>query len=95
VAICHVYSSRKEDAQRAERQQLAQLGSMYDIDECLRYAMSGRLAHQVHALAKRLYADLIVVGTHGRHGLDLARGNVANAVLHGATCDALSVRLAA
>ena len=95
VAICHIYSSRKEDERRAERRQLAELGSMYEIDENLHYAMGGRLAHQIHALAKRLYADLIVVGTHGRHGLELAKGSVANAVLHGATCDALSVRLAA
>lgn len=95
VAICHIYSSRKEDDRRSERQQLAQLGSMYEIHENLRYSMSGRTAHQIHTLAKDLHADLIVVGTHGRQGLELAKGSIANAVMHGATCDAMSVRLAA
>ncbi len=38
--------------------------------------------------------DLIVVGSHGRHGLALLLGSTANAVLHGAPCDVLAVRLA-
>ena len=95
VALCHVYSSRKEHERRRERQQLAQLGSLYDVDECLVYSKVGRVAHEIHALAKELYADLIVVGTHGKHGMELAKGSMANAVMHGAKCDALSVRLAA
>lgn len=38
-------------------------------------------------------ADLIVVGSHGRHGLALLLGSTANAVLHGAKCDVLAVRI--
>ena len=38
-------------------------------------------------------ADLIVVGSHGRHGLALLLGSTANDVLHGAPCDVLAVRL--
>ena len=37
--------------------------------------------------------DLIVVGSHGRHGLALLLGSTANAVLHGASCDVLAVRI--
>ena len=37
--------------------------------------------------------DLIVVGSHGRHGLALLLGSTANDVLHGAPCDVLAVRL--
>lgn len=43
--------------------------------------------------AERLEVDLIVVGSHGRHGLRLLLGSTANAVLHGASCDVLAVRL--
>jgi universal stress protein A len=43
--------------------------------------------------AKRLNVDLIVVGSHGRHGIRLLLGSTANAVLHGAECDVLAVRL--
>ena len=37
--------------------------------------------------------DLIVVGSHGRHGLALLLGSTANDVLHGAPCDVLAVHL--
>ncbi|MBK8181540.1 MAG: universal stress protein [Candidatus Competibacteraceae bacterium] len=43
--------------------------------------------------AKEHKADLIVVGSHGRHGLALLLGSTANAVLHGAPCDVLAVRI--
>lgn len=43
--------------------------------------------------AERVKADLIVVGSHGRHGVRMLLGSTANAVLHGAKCDVLAVRL--
>ena len=43
--------------------------------------------------ARDHHIDLIVVGSHGRHGLALLLGSTANDVLHGAPCDVLAVRL--
>lgn len=43
--------------------------------------------------AKELGVDLIVLGSHGRHGIRLLLGSTANGVLHGAHCDVLAVRL--
>ena len=43
--------------------------------------------------AEQLKADLIVVGSHGRHGLSLLLGSTANAVLHHAHCDVLAVTI--
>jgi universal stress protein A len=37
--------------------------------------------------------DLIIVGSHGRHGVGLLLGSTANAVLHHAKCDVLAVRI--
>lgn len=37
--------------------------------------------------------DLIIVGSHGRHGIRLLLGSTANAVLHSAKMDVLAVRL--
>lgn len=37
--------------------------------------------------------DLIVVGSHGRHGLAVLLGSTANAVLDAAPCDVLAVRI--
>jgi universal stress protein A len=45
--------------------------------------------------AAQRQVDLIVVGSHGRHGLALLLGSTANAVLHGAPCDVLAVRIRA
>lgn len=44
--------------------------------------------------AEKLKADLIVVGSHGRHGIQLLLGSTANAVIHHAHCDVLAVRIA-
>ncbi|MGJ8687539.1 MAG: universal stress protein [Spongiibacteraceae bacterium] len=38
-------------------------------------------------------ADMIVLGSHGRHGIGLLLGSTANAVLHRANCDVLAVRI--
>ena len=37
--------------------------------------------------------DLVVVGSHGRHGLALLLGSTANGVLHGSPTDVLAVRV--
>jgi universal stress protein A len=43
--------------------------------------------------SQKLGVDLIIVGSHGRHGFRLLLGSTANAVLHGAKCDVLAVRV--
>ena len=48
--------------------------------------------NQIHSL-EEAGADIIVVGSHGRHGLALLLGSTANGVLHGASCDVLAVRV--
>jgi len=49
--------------------------------------------HEITRVAKELNVDLIVVGSHGRHGLQLLLGSTANGVLHLAHCDVLAVRV--
>ncbi|RKZ88974.1 MAG: universal stress protein [Gammaproteobacteria bacterium] len=49
--------------------------------------------HDIVRLAQENNADLIVIGSHGRHGIKLLLGSTANAVLHHAQCDVLAVRL--
>ncbi|WP_409281515.1 universal stress protein [Pseudomonas defluvii] len=53
----------------------------------------GQPRQEIHELAKKQGCDLIVVGSHGRHGLALLLGSTSNDVLHGAPCDVLAVRL--
>ncbi len=57
------------------------------------YIVSGHTESEIHRIAKQDEADLIIVGSHGRHGLSLLLGSTANGVLHGANCDVLAVRV--
>lgn len=53
----------------------------------------GSVKGEILNYAEELGADLIVIGSHGRRGIGLLLGSSANAVLHGAQCDVLAVRL--
>jgi len=53
----------------------------------------GNPSHDIVRLAKENNVDLIIIGSHGRHGIQLLLGSTANAVLHHAKCDVLAVRL--
>ena len=53
----------------------------------------GSAKHVIVDAAKKHHADLIMVGSHGKHGVRLLLGSTANAVIHGACCDVLAVRV--
>ena len=53
----------------------------------------GQTSSELHRLARENDIDLIVVGSHGRHGIALLLGSTANGVIHGAECDVLAVRV--
>ncbi len=53
----------------------------------------GVAKREIVCLAKEKEVDLIVVGSHGRHGVGLLLGSTANSVLHHATCDVLAVSI--
>ncbi len=53
----------------------------------------GEPAHEILAFAKAQGADLVVIGTHGRTGLQHAlMGSVAERVVRRSTCPVLTVR---
>ena len=37
--------------------------------------------------------DLVILGSHGRHGLNILLGSTANALLHAMPCDILTVKV--
>ncbi len=53
----------------------------------------GAPKYKVCELAKAQNADLIITGSHGKHGVDLLLGSTANGILHLAHCDVLTIRV--
>jgi universal stress protein A len=77
----------------AAKKRLANLAEMLNIAEDCRYMETGSPKLEIIRVAKENKVDLIVVGSHGRHGFALLLGSTANGVLHHAQCDVLAVRL--
>ena len=72
---------------------LAKFAEDFEVPGNRRHLVFGRPESEIHRVAETEAMDLIVVGSHGRHGLALLLGSTANGVLHGASCDVLAVRV--
>lgn len=53
----------------------------------------GNIKAEILRVAVEEQADLLVLGSHGRHGLALLLGSTEKSLLHKAPCDVLAVRL--
>jgi universal stress protein A len=93
-AIGTLPDSFEADMLGRARDQLAKASRPFDIPPARQYLERGHPATQILRLAEDKGVDLIIVGSHGRHGWRLLLGSTANAVLHGARCDVLAVRIA-
>ena len=87
------FSGIQDEIQEQAKQQLQSFSKKFGIAEAHQHLVIGKPEIEIHSLAEEINADLIVVGSHGRHGLALLLGSTANGVLHGANCDVLAVRV--
>ncbi len=79
---------------REAREALTRLAAKLGVEAAAQWALLAPSTKEgILSAAQEHHADLIVVGSHGRHGLALLLGSTANAVLHGAPCDVLAVRI--
>lgn len=83
----------EQEAMTQARSQIATEAARVKVADADVHVSVGAPAPEVVEAAKALHADLIVVGSHGKHGLGLLLGSTANGVLHQATCDVLTVRI--
>lgn len=77
------------------RERLVDFGKELGVPEQRQYVEMGSPKGEIIRLAEDIGADLIVVGSHGRHGIALLLGSTAASVVHHAKCDVLAVRLRA
>lgn len=82
-----------EQIMESAKVRLAKLAERFNIPETDRFLELGSPKIEIVRVAEEKAVDLIVVGSHGRHGLALLLGSTANGVLHHAKCDVLAVRL--
>jgi len=75
------------------KKRLTKLAEKLAVTEDRLWLEMGSPKTEIIRVAEENKVDLIVVGSHGRHGLALLLGSTANGVLHHATCDVLAVRL--
>ena len=87
------FSNVQAEIHKQASKQLAAFADKYAIAQADQHIIVGRAETEIHRFAKDQHVDLVVVGSHGRHGLALLLGSTANGVLHGAACDVLAVRV--
>lgn len=75
------------------RQRLGHIAQQFGVEQQRVFLEIGDTRREIIRVAEGLMSDLIVVGSHGRHGVALLLGSTANAVLHHAKCDVLAVRI--
>lgn len=86
-------SSVQDQIQDQARGHLREFSDGLGVAEEHQHLIFGRPESEIQRIADAEGADLIVVGSHGRHGFALLLGSTANGVLHGANVDVLAVRV--
>lgn len=74
------------------KNQLNKLATYLDLPSEQVYLKFGSVKKQVLTLSEELNVDLIIIGSHGRHGLSRLLGSSAQSIVHHARCDVLTVR---
>lgn len=85
--------SLEEELMAVARRQIDALGEQIGVAEADRLIRVGPTGHTIDEVAGEIGADLILIGSRGRHGLLGLFGSTAKTVLRGQTCDVLCVRI--
>ena len=83
----------QDEITQQARERIAKLADKINVDKGEQHVVYGRPEREVHRIAEESDIDLVVVGSHGRHGLALILGSTSTSILHGASCDVLAVRV--
>ncbi len=65
----------------------------YNINNAKQIVVIGTPKYEITQYAGDNNIDLIIMGSHGRHGIELLLGSTANGVLHRMNCDVLAVKI--
>lgn len=83
----------QQEAINLAEQRLEKIGEEIGISSDRVHTLLGAPASEVRSIASETGADAIVMGSHGHSGWKILLGSTAIKVLHGATCDVLTVHV--
>ena len=83
----------QKNLQENAKQQLQKIKPKFEGTSTQFHILKGNPNHQIVHYAHENNYDLIVLGSHGCHGVNLLLGSTANTVLHKAKCDVLTIRI--
>lgn len=91
--ITPTYTIPDEELISSAKKPIEDLQKKLGIEDSRLVIELGNAATETVRFADDHNVDLIVIGSHGRHGAKLLLGSTANGVLHHANCDVLAVRI--
>ena len=81
----------QQEAINLAEQRLEKIGNEISVGSDRVHTLLGAPGPEIRNLASEIGADAIVIGSHGHSGWKILLGSTAIKVLHGATCDVLTV----
>ncbi len=88
-----VTANLEGDMRKHAQEKLNEWAAKMNVPQSAVHVEMGTPAVEIKRCAEEIGADLIVIGTHGQHGLGMLLGSTANGVLHGVGCDVLTNRI--
>lgn len=90
--VVEAISEWQEQTLQSARRKLGALARRVDVPPANQLVTVGPVRSELIRVAYSINADLILVGSHGRHGISLfLHGSVATDLISHANCDVLSV----
>jgi universal stress protein A len=83
----------EKEMQEIAEESLKKLAHRFNLDNVEMKVQFGTPKQVISQFVKENHCDLVVLGSHGRHGIDMLLGSTANAVLHAMPCDVLTVKI--
>ena len=72
---------------------LDKLGHQHNLNDANLKVSLGTPKYEITQFVNDQQCDLVILGSHGRHGISLLLGSTANAVLHEMPCDVLAIKV--
>tara|TARA_R110002073_G_C9358847_1_gene571239 strand:+ start:423 stop:857 length:435 start_codon:yes stop_codon:yes gene_type:complete len=92
IYAININELQQEAISMAEKK-LVEVAKRLNIVESQVHTLLGAPAPEIRNMAAEVKADAIIMGSHGHAGWKILLGSTAIKVLHGATCDVLTIHV--